>query len=340
LTKFAHPPSSTQLAGATIQGQITGFNTDDPTFTCFNGKALNVYADDKQFPGVLVVFSACPSSTSSGAGGGITGAWTFVPPKQSPSPYTYQAMYAGRILQLTEVEVKGSLPTGAVLLSQVTQFSTTDPAYNKCLIGASLRVWSAQKAYPGQYLVFGGCPGGPPALWTFSVTYNYSATWQSIPQPLTPVPSSGTLPPDAVIQGQVVNFTTDDPSFACQNGQALNVYAAPTEFSGKLLVVGGCPNSIPGAWTFPSSGGYTYSAMWKSKTVKLNVVSPVPGNAAIIPNTYVSNFKTNDPQYQCFNGAFLQVWRVSDYPPNQYLVYDVCGTGIFGAWNFTEGVGP
>jgi len=61
------PANDAALAGATLAGRLRAFRTDDPAYTCLNGRALDVYTAHA-FPGDYVAHSAargttCPAGT-------------------------------------------------------------------------------------------------------------------------------------------------------------------------------------------------------------------------------------------------------------------------------------
>ena len=61
------PASDAALAGATLAGRLRAFHTDDPAYTCLNGRALDVYTAHA-FPGDYVAHSGvrgttCPAGT-------------------------------------------------------------------------------------------------------------------------------------------------------------------------------------------------------------------------------------------------------------------------------------
>jgi hypothetical protein len=161
---------------------------------------------------------------------------------------------------------------------------------------------------------------------------------------LTPVIADPT-PPSEPIAGEIVNFTTEDPAYACQIGASLSYYRAPELLQRVNLppdkttyvVYGGClgNSTTAGIWTFVSDitrHTYEYSAFWQGKQVALTLISSPPSGAQALSGQFITNFSTPDPDYSCFNGARLQVWTLPD--PKQLLAYDVCGQGKFGAWTF------
>ncbi|HEV2235219.1 MAG TPA: hypothetical protein VGR57_01035 [Ktedonobacterales bacterium] len=342
-------PELDQLANAAVQGQVIGFTSNDPLFACLANASLNVYVVDQQaFSGKYLVYGVCSASTT----GGTTGVWTFPqPPAQTPSQYTYKATYCFdaqctslRIVQLTYIP-GGHVPVGAPLVSQLTQLDTQDPQF-ACFKVVPIHVWNGQKAYPGRYVAYGGCPGGPKAAWTFTVTYTYNATYsvttsdQTLSEivPLKPVIAPARLP-DTVL-GEVTNFNTVDPSFACATGSALNYYPAPSELGSPLagnelfLVYVVCPGSAAGFLTFQASiTPYSYRAVWNGALTKLSLLQAPPGNAVPLKDQFVYSFTTDNPAFLCFNGSRLAVYKLQD-DPKHLLAYDTCGVGITASWTF------
>ena len=348
LSIVANPPL-VRLTGLTPQGQITNFTTDDPKYACFNNKSLNVYQEPQDFASTFVVYSVCTAGTTGGQGD-LRGVWTFPQPAVQGTVYPYTATFQNRTVTL-QLLPGATLPNGQ-LVSQVTQFQTTDPTYS-CLNQLSLPVYSDPKKYGGQYLVYyPGCPGGNPGLWEFSITYAYSATFQNQTVQLTPRLVSNPSPPNQNPVGVITDFTTDDPSYACQNSASLYAYVAPKELQAPNLaqgkttyvVYGGCPSvNIPGVWTFVAStetATFTYTAVYQGKRVALTPISPVPTGFGAIPGVIVTNFATDDATYFCLRGGSLQVWKSQTPNDKRLLVYPgICGNGApVGAWIFTPQV--
>lgn len=346
LALIANPPL-VRLTGLTPQGQITDFTTDDPKFTCFNNRSLNVYQEPQDYSGSYVVYSVCSAVTTSNQGI-VRGVWTFPQPGQQGTIYPYSATFQDRNVTLQLLR-STALPSGAQLVSQVTQFQTSDPTYT-CLDQLSLPVYSDPKQFSGQYLVYyPGCPGGSPGLWQFSITYSYSATFQNQTVQLAARLVENPTPPTQSPIGVITDFTTDDPSYACQNSASLYVYVAPRELQvpnlahGKTTyaVYGGCPSvNIPGVWTFIANSEaiiFTYTAFYQGKPVTLMPISPVPTGFAAVPGVSVTGFATDDSTYFCLRGGSLQVWKSQTPGDNRLLVYPgICGNGApVGAWIFT-----
>ncbi len=67
--------------------------------------------------------------------------------------------------------------------------------------------------------------------------YVYSGLWKGQTAQLTPVANRSVENlGDAKLDGQLASFQTDDPAYACLNGQPLNVWTAPKEFPGEYVV--------------------------------------------------------------------------------------------------------
>lgn len=93
----------------------------------------------------------------------------------------------------------------------------------------------------------------------------YTATWQGTTHTLTNVPNQTVEGfSDATLVGQVTNFQTDNPTYSCLNGRALNVWTAPAEFPGRYVVHNGLQGSqcVYGTWgsSRRSSTGSTCSS--------------------------------------------------------------------------------
>ncbi|HEY7835745.1 MAG TPA: hypothetical protein VIG30_19405 [Ktedonobacterales bacterium] len=349
LALVSNPPL-VRLTGLTPQGQLTNFTTNDAKYACFNNKSLNVYQETQDYSGSYVVYSIC-TATASGQGD-LRGVWTFPQPAQMGTIYPYSAIFQDRTVILTLLPTT-TLPTDAELVSQVTGFFTTSPTYN-CLNQLSLPVYSDPKHYSGQYLVyFPGCPSasgnGSAGLWEFSITYSYSGTFQNQTVELTARLVDNPAPPTQSPVGLLTAFSTDDPSYACQNSASLYVYAAPQELQqpnltrGKTTyaVYGDCPSvNIPGVWTFVAdseTATFTYTAIYQGKPVTLTPVAPVPAGFVAVPGAVVTGFATDDATYFCLRGGSLQVWKSQTPGDKRLLAYPgICGNSSpAGAWLFT-----
>ena len=346
-------PALVRLTGLTPQGQLTNFTTNDPKYACFNNKSLNVYQETQDYAGSYVVYSICSATTTSGQGD-LRGAWTFPQPAQTGASYPYSAIFQNRTVILTLLPAN-ALPSDADLVSQVTQFFTTNPTYSCLNQVSTVAVYSDPKQYSGQYLVyFPGCPSSSgsgnltPGLWEFSITYSYSGTFQNQTVELTARLVDNPTPPNQSPIGLLTAFSTDDPSYACQNSASLYVYAAPQELQQANLtpgkasyaVYGDCPSvNIPGVWTFVADSQqtvFTYTAYYQGKQVMLTPISPLPGGFAAVPGAVVTGFATDDATYFCLRGGSLQVWKSQTPGDKRLLVYPgSCGNGPAGAWIFT-----
>lgn len=79
--------------------------------------------------------------------------------------------------------------------------------------------------------------------------------------------------PDASLIGQLSAFQTNDPKFACLNGENLTVWSAPQEFPGVDVVHNGDqgPQCTYGTWTFsPSSNAASPNPISLSVTATPN----------------------------------------------------------------------
>lgn len=66
-----------QLPDAVAAGQVTSFQTDDPSYTCLEGAVLNVWSAPQEYPGNYLVQGTCPN--------GVKGVWSF-PLPSTPTP--------------------------------------------------------------------------------------------------------------------------------------------------------------------------------------------------------------------------------------------------------------
>ena len=97
--------------------------------------------------------------------------------------------------------------------------------------------------------------------------YTYSGQWPptsaTVSLTLVPNVTVENLPDSSLQSSQLVDFQTNDPRYSCLNGEALDVWTAPAEFPGKLVVHNGDqgPQCTYGTWTFsiqpPPPKGYS-----------------------------------------------------------------------------------
>ncbi len=227
------------LPDATLVGTITDFQTADPSYSCLDGTAINVWTAPNEFPHELVVHDGDQGTQCA------YGTWTI------PQPYT--GTWNGTLTTLTNVTnvtVEG-LPD-ATLVGTIGNFQTKDPAFS-CLDGESLNVWTAPKEYPNEYVVHNGDQGAQCTYgtWTF---YTYTGTWKGSSTGLTHVAQTTVEGlPDATLVGTIGNFQTKDPAFSCLDGESLNVWTAPKEYPNEYVVHNGDQGTqcTYGNWTFP-----------------------------------------------------------------------------------------
>jgi hypothetical protein len=235
------------LSDLSYQGQVTNFQTTDPAYTCFNGASLKVWVAPSELPNQYLVSGECVTGSA-----GVTGTWAF---QYVPPAHSYSASWQGQKELLTLLTKAGKLsdlpdasPQGAV-----TNFDTDDQSYT-CFEGSTLPIYLAPREYPGVYIVQGTCSNGTVGTWTFPHAYGYTAIWKDQQVALTFLPNAGPISklPDAVFQGTVSSFQTDDPVYAaCFNGAPLDTWQVAKEEPGLFVVQDTCPNGTVGTWTFP-----------------------------------------------------------------------------------------
>lgn len=174
-----------------------------------------------------------------------------------------------------------------------------------------------------------------------SQNYFYTGTWQGGQINLANVPNQ-TIEglPDAKLVGQLQSFQTDDPNFTSLNGRSLNVWEAPNEYPGMLVVHNGWQGPQPayGTWTLPkpasneSAVPMLYKAVWQRKLINLTNVKNVTiegyPDAQLIGQ--LNMFLTNDPAFMSLNGKSINVWEA----PGE------CGPGVRVAHNGWQGSQP
>jgi hypothetical protein len=229
---------------ASLLGRIGNFQTTDPMYTCFVGATANVWTSPLELPGKYLAYGGCP--------GHDPGLWFFAP------SYGYSGLWQGQPVTLKPVIASPSVPADAQLLGELSGFTTDDPNYF-CQVNGALNIYAAPKEFPEPetLVLYGGCPGGIPGVWTFHVIphpHYYSATWNGKQVALSLIDLKN-APADAVQAAsskQVTDFRTDDPTYTCFVGGSFNVWTAP-ELSNLYLVYGFCGSGQRGAWTFPQA---------------------------------------------------------------------------------------
>ncbi len=133
----------------------------------------------------------------------------------------------------------GAVPAGSITIY-------TDDATYTCLIGQNLAVWYAPNATygsPGNYITSGTCGSSTVTLTFPQPILTYSGTFDGQSYSLSLVGSQDVSHfTDAKFVGTLSDFQTsndiNDPpnSYACINGNSLDVWSAPDEYPGIYLV--------------------------------------------------------------------------------------------------------
>jgi hypothetical protein len=127
--------------------------------------------------------------------------------------------------------------------------------------------------------------------------------------------------PDATLVGTIV-FRTDDSYYAALDGHALDVWSAPKEFPGELVVHNGDQGSQPvyGTWVYTPS----YSAEWNGKVEHLSLVpnESVEALPDAVLQGQVTGFATTNPYYRCLAGASLDTWTAPAEFPGELVVHN------------------
>ncbi len=148
---------------------------------------------------------------------------------------------------------------GAWLLGQVT-FHTNDPYYS-CLNGRALNAWRVP-AEPGTVIVHNGDQGPQCVYGTFVYQPFYTGTVHGTLVVLARhVNVSVEALADSSLVGQLTNFQSDDPYYACLDGTTttggatVNVWTAPREFGSSEVVHNGDqgPQCVYGTFVFRAS---------------------------------------------------------------------------------------
>ena len=92
---------------------------------------------------------------------------------------------------------------------------------------------------------------------------------------------------DAQNVGHLQDFQTADATYSSLDGQALNVWKAPAEHPGELVVHNGGQGSqcAYGTWTFqPPSQGYSYSGFWAPLARRVGLTEVANANVEDFPD--------------------------------------------------------
>lgn len=182
-------------------------------------------------------------------------------------------------------------------------------------------------------------------------TYTYAGTWDGQAVTLTHVPNATVEAySDAQEIGQLEDFQTNDPAYSCLDGQALNVWRAPAEYPGELVVHNGDQGAqcAYGTWTFQSpSQAYSYSGFWAPLARSVSLADVANANVEDFPDARLQplpliDFQTNDPRFSCLDGEAIEVF----YAPKEYSGVLVAHNGdegpqcAYGTWTFKAPLPP
>lgn len=194
------------------------------------------------------------------------------------------------------------------------------------------------------------CDGGGSSTSTCAPSkWGYTATWKSTTQSTTgPISVTLTDICNQTIQNPqttgsfITNFQTEDPHFKCLNGSSLNVWTAPDQFPNRYIAQGECTDAsgTVGEWTFPyPPPSRHYSAYWNGQQQTLSPLSnagKVSDLPDAVPQAQVTNFDTDDTNYQCFEGQSIPVFYAAREHPAVYVVQGTCADGTVGTWTFAR----
>lgn len=150
--------------------------------------------------------------------------------------------------------------------------------------------------------------------------------------------------PGAHKLGQLVDFTTNNPNYACLQHQTLDVWGT-AQFPGQYVVD---TSSLPspcaaGTWTFPqlllNAPNHVYTGVWNGQTVTLHLAPYAPVNQLFGATQIgqITNFQTNDPAYSCLNGTTITLWSSPQFPGGTEVADNGAAGGQchYGTWLFT-----
>jgi hypothetical protein len=177
------------------------------------------------------------------------------------------------------------------------------------------------------------------AVASFSVTapvvYTYTGqvgSWYQIPLQKVPNESVEGLP-DATKVGRLV-FTTNDPYYQALNGATLNVWRAPNEFPGELIVHNGDqgPQPVYGTWVYTPFYAVTWQGAWSQMRLTTNVSVENFSDAHL--EGQGTNFETDDPYYSALDGDTIDIWQASTEFGNVLVAHngDQGPQPVYGTW--------
>ena len=293
------------LSDATLVGQLSDFQTNDPSVACLNGESLNVWTAPAEFPGDYVVHngeqgSQCTYVTLTFPAPTTQKQHLTLTVTTSPSPTT-----AGQSVTVTATfsqPISDGTLTFAGGYNDSVNVSVT-PSGGTGSIIVQTGTWA-----PGTYTITAGWSGDSrydPASGSVGVTvnapsYTYTGSYNGTAEALTRVANQTVESlSDATLVGQLSNFQTNDPSAECLNGESLDVWTAPAEFPGDYVVHNGdqgtqCtyvtltfPQSAGAAGTVPPAGGTVRTSHGSAQVTAPQGAFPVGARVgiAVAPTT-------------------------------------------------------
>ncbi len=176
------------------------------------------------------------------------------------------------------------------------------------------------------------------------VQYSYTGTvgnWNQVPlSHVANVTVEGLS--DATLVGQITNFQTTNPYYSCLDGRTLNVWRAPKEFPGELVVHNGDqgPQCVYGTWTYVPFYAGTWQGRWTQLSHVANVTVEGLSDSHLVGQ--ITNFQTDDPYYECLTGTSgstgetVNVWEAPKEFPGELVVHngDQGPQCVYGTWTF------
>jgi len=283
------------LSDATLVGQITDFQTNEPTggkppYYELNGESINVFTAPNEFPGVYVVHNGLqgqqvtygtwtfPMTGTSGPTTPYSLALTVSPsslPADGNSTATVTATVTGANGQpVANDTVNFTASTGTVTTSALTNSGGQATAtYTAGTTPGSVTISATETT---------GSATGSTTLTLSQPTWTFTGVWNGQTVNLTWVPNQTVEGfSDAKVVGQITNFQTNEPTggkppYYELNGESINVFTAPNEFPGVYVVHNGLqgPQATYGTWTFPMTGTQTVAGYKVTAPPQVNFGSP------------------------------------------------------------------
>ena len=343
------------FSDATQVGQLSNFQTTDPTATCLNGTSLNVWTAPSEFPGDYVVHNGAQGTQ-------CTYVTLTFPQKQS--------------VTLTATASPNPLPQGTATMQVSASFSQPvsdgtlsftggwDSSVNVSVTpssgSGSVTLQTAQWT-PGTYTIN--------VNWSGDSQYNAASTSVSVTvsAPTCAAPTVSGISPTSGPPGTTVTITGSGFGSSAGEVQFLNYHGTPawvkatvsawsnTSITATVPNVNAAPGPISvdvtpacGVSAWPNDTGavqfsvtapsYTYACTFNGTSETLTKVTNVTVESLSDATNIgtCDNFQTNDPYYSALNGENINTWTAPSEFPGVDVVHngDMGTQSVYGTWTF------